>query len=103
MDREVKSGQLSRYWQEKVAAWNESGGSQKAFCEQHNLNYHQFGYWRRKFGEPRQVTKPAGFAAVQPLPDCAGQGLSLTLPNGILIQGIESHNLPLVRQLLQLL
>jgi hypothetical protein len=32
-----KSEQLSRYWHEQITAWEHSGKSQKAFCEQHVL------------------------------------------------------------------
>ena len=96
------SEQLSRYWLERIAAWEQSGQSQKSFCHQHELNYHRFGYWRRKFIEQNRTEQLGnGFVPVQPLPDKAASGLSLTLPTGILIQGIEHDNLAVVRQLLE--
>ena len=95
--------QLSHYWQEQITAWEQSGQSQKAFCQQHELNYHRFGYWRRKFLEQHQPEDKLrnGFVSVQPLQGNMVSGLSLTLPNGVLIQGIDHHNLAVVRQLLQ--
>jgi hypothetical protein len=97
------SEQLSRYWQEQITTWEQSGQSQKAFCEQHELNYHRFGYWRRKFIEQQNPENKSrnSFVAVRPIQNSTNSGLSLTLPNGVLIQGIEPHNLAVVRQLLQ--
>ena len=103
MANHEQSEQLSRYWQEQITAWEQSGQSQKTFCEQHELNYHRFGYWRRKFlGQSQSGLKStSGFVPVHPVPGRTSSGLSLTLPNGVLIQGIEPHNLVVVRQLLQ--
>jgi len=99
-----QSVHLSDYWQRQVTAWSQSNLSQKSFCEQHELNYHRFGYWRRKFLEQAQAgadTRGSGFVAVQPAQSAPVDGLSLTLPNGIVIQGVAQSNLPLVAQLLQ--
>ena len=99
-----ESEQLSGYWHEQVTAWEQSGMSQKAFCEQHDLNYHRFGYWRRKNLEQVQEDgdKPcSGFVPVQRSHTGAMSGLSLCLPNGIVIQGIEQNNLSVVSQLLR--
>ena len=98
------SAYLSEYWQEQIAAWEQSGQSQKSFCDQRELNYHRFGYWRRKFLEQSQagtVQQRNAFVPVQHFQADAVSGLSLTLPNGFVIQGIEQHNLPVVRELLQ--
>ena len=100
-----ESNHLSRYWQEQISAWEQSGQTQKLFCAQHDLNYHRFGYWRRKLSATARpvdlVHRPSGFVSVQPVSDRTTTGLILTLPNGIRIQGIESGNLPVVSQLLR--
>jgi hypothetical protein len=99
-----KSEQLSRYWHEQITAWEHSGKSQKAFCEQHDLNYHRFGYWRRKFVEQAQEygDKPcSGFVPVERSHPGSMSGLSLRLPNGVVIQGIDQNNLAVVSQLLR--
>lgn len=103
MANQEQSDQLSRFWQEQITAWENSGQSQTTFCEQHELNYHRFGYWRRKFlGQSKPGLKStSGFVPVRPVPGRTSSGLSLTLPSGVLIQGIEADNLALVRQLLQ--
>ncbi len=98
------SAHLSEYWQEQITAWEQSGQSQRSFCEQRELNYHRFGYWRRKFleqGQAGTVKERHAFVPVQPLQADTVAGLSLTLPNGVVIRGIAQHNLPVVRQLLQ--
>lgn len=35
-------------WQNHINAWRESGGSQKAYCQAHNLSLASFGYWKRR-------------------------------------------------------
>jgi hypothetical protein len=100
-----ESKRLTQYWQEQISVWEQSGQTQKSFCEQHDLVYHRFGYWRRKFQEKAKpvdwVHRPSGFVSVQQMPGRATTGLMLTLPNGVSIQGIEPGNLPLVTQLLR--
>jgi len=39
-----ESKRLTQYWQEQISVWEQSGQTQKSFCEQHDLNYHRFGY-----------------------------------------------------------
>jgi len=39
----------SRYWQAHVKALSESGLSRAEYCRQHQLSYHTFVYWQRKF------------------------------------------------------
>ena len=34
-----------------IASWQQSGLSQKAFCQQNNLGYHVFHYWYRVYRE----------------------------------------------------
>jgi hypothetical protein len=95
---------LSTYWREKIAAWEQGNQSQKSFCQQHDLNYHRFGYWRRKLQSTKSVDMmhhPGGFVSVQLAPERMAGGLVLVLPNGIRVQGIESGNLPVVSQLLK--
>ncbi len=100
-----KSKRLTHYWQDKISAWEGSGLTQKLFCEQHKLDYHRFGYWRRKFHAKAKpvdlVHRASGFVSVQQVPVSDAGGLRLLLPNGVKIHGIDSGNLPLVSQLLR--
>ena len=36
-------------WKQHIESWQSSGLDQKAYCRQNDLNYHQFGYWKRRF------------------------------------------------------
>tara|TARA_R110001583_G_scaffold92911_2_gene235628 strand:+ start:194 stop:493 length:300 start_codon:yes stop_codon:yes gene_type:complete len=35
-------------WQQHLNLWRESGLSQTAFCQQHNIAAHNFQYWRKR-------------------------------------------------------
>ncbi|WP_419602546.1 IS66 family insertion sequence element accessory protein TnpA, partial [Thiolapillus sp.] len=41
------------FWQLHIAVWQQSGLTQKAYCEQQELRYSTFGYWVRKRKRPR--------------------------------------------------
>jgi hypothetical protein len=102
MARQDTSTKLAAYWQQQVADWKASGHSQRAFCEANDLNFHRFGYWRRKLLHQTDLRsqQDSGFVPVtlhsQPLPTA----LSIQLPNGLVLQGIGRENLELVYQLL---
>ena len=87
------------YWQQQIQAWTASGKSQKAFCEEMNLSYHRFGYWRRKFcQDSAERTKTTAFVPVTR--QLSATTLSLSLPNGLVIEGIAENNVFLVGELL---
>jgi len=88
---------LAEYWQDQVNSWRSSGRSQASFCKAHDLNYHRFTYWRRKFDEAG--TGAGGFALVK-YHAAQSSNLSVALPNGLVIQGIAADNLTVARQLL---
>ena len=94
---------LAAYWKERVEAWKRTGVSQSKFCQANDLSYHRFVYWRRKFEgvTGRRHTKPdsGGFATVDTRADVSF-GLTLSLPNGLVVRGICADNVPVVRQLL---
>tara|TARA_B110000503_G_C7100857_1_gene393693 strand:+ start:301 stop:612 length:312 start_codon:yes stop_codon:yes gene_type:complete len=89
--------------QQQVNTWKESGLSGAKFCETNNLSYHRFVYWRQKLGfstAPKKTVPTAGGftrIAVQPERD---DGLSLSLPSGLVVRGINATNISVVRQLL---
>lgn len=49
MGNPITSDQLGRYWREHIDACHDSGESGAAYCARHQLAYHRFNYWRRKF------------------------------------------------------
>ena len=93
------------FWQEHITTWQTSGLTQKAYSHEHGLRYSTFGYWARKLRrihEPATRKKGSGFVSVIPAGPISA-GLTLTLPNGLEIRGIETQNLPVVKQLLEVL
>lgn len=102
MAKQNKSTELAAYWQQQVADWQTSGQSQKAFCEVNDLNFHRFGYWRRKLLHRADTgrQKDSGFVPVTLHSQPVATALSIQLPNGLVLQGIGRENLELVCQLL---
>ncbi len=102
MATKEQSRELEAFWQHHLQAWSDSQQSQVAYCRSHDLNPHQFGYWKRKLLPSESVSQApgSGFVQVQPM-TASSSGLSLTLPTGLVIQGIDQNNLQLVSQLLR--
>jgi len=108
MSNPISSDQRSQYWHEHIDAWRDSGSSGAAYCQLHQLTYHRFNYWRRKLQELDshvQMTpcESTGFARVLTSRAELSTGLSLALPNGLVIQDIGEANVGVVRQLLTVL
>lgn len=104
MSSKAASEFLSGYWRQQIDEWQVSGQSQQAFCKTHDLNYHRFLYWRRKFeGQSRAHRNPSSSALVPVIyqQPSATTGLSLVLPNGLELHGLSEDNLSLVQQLLE--
>ena len=84
-------------WQAIIEQWQASGVSAKTFCQQQQVTYHNFLYWRRKL-------RPSVSSQLVPVvPDSStvvADGLELALPDGLVIRGIHSGNLPLAIALL---
>lgn len=95
---------LADYWRQQVNNWKNSCQSQAKFCQANELSYHRFVYWRQKFergpDNSQTARESAGFASVDYRPELNG-GLTLSLPNGLVLRGISADNVPVVRQLLE--
>jgi hypothetical protein len=95
---------LAAHWQQHIDQWKDSGLSQPKFCQANDLTYHRFVYWRRKFergpGGDQGERESGGFATLNYRPD-VNNGLTLSLPNGLVLRGIRSDNILVVRQLLE--
>ena len=82
---------LTKSWQERIDSWSKSGQSKSAYCKSHDVNYHQMIYWSNKLS-PADGSS-SGFVAVSVPSISAATGLSLRLPNGIEILGVEEHRI----------
>jgi hypothetical protein len=108
MNNSAASKQQSQYWREHIDACKASGSSGAAYCQIHQLAYHRFNYWRRKFRDQDSraqlsTCESTGFARVLTNRSEVPSGLSLALPNGLVIQDISEANVTVVRQLLAVL
>jgi hypothetical protein len=69
----------------KVATWKQSGLSQKAYCQQNNLNYFNFQYWCKICSCEQRAAKEDGFVSLNiktstfPLSNAA---IEILLPDG---------------------
>ena len=104
---------LSDYWRHHIQRWQQTDQNQSIYCRvnvrpeyANELNYHRFTYWRRKLIAPRSSTRQAvqrsNFVPVKAAPALVSSNLTATLPNGVILQGITTDNLSVVKQLLGL-
>ena len=101
-----QSKPIEKIWLQHIRAWRNSQLSQAAYCQQKNLKYHQFTYWKIKLDEqPTESVQPtsAGFATVALNSSSTADGLQLTFPSGIRLSGIQSAHMVVVRELLEVL
>ena len=91
------------YWQQQMNTWKESGLSGAKFCKANHISYHRFVYWRQKLGcstaPKKAVPETGGFTRIVVQPE-RDDGLSLSLPSGLIVRGINATNIAVVRQLL---
>src|SRR3954449_6413246 len=48
-----------------ITSWQQSGLSQKAFCQQNNIGYHVFHYWYKCFRDAHSGSGDEGFIALK--------------------------------------
>ena len=68
-----------------IIDWQQSGLSQKKYCEAHGIRYHVFHYWFRRYRSQHTDHPDAGFIPVQieSLPGSHVQaGIELVLTDG---------------------
>lgn len=95
----------SQHWQHHIDAWQQTGGSQAQYYRSHELDLHQFSYWKCKLLKA-SVDKPvrtSRFAVAQLAVVPEPTSLSITLPSGIVLGGIDAVNAPVTAQLLEYL
>ena len=85
-------------WQAIIKQWQASELSAAAFCQQHDVVYHHFLYWRLKLG--KSVSHKL-VPVVPDLPLSVADNIELALPGGLLIRGIHSGNLTIAVALLR--
>jgi len=104
------SEQLSRaeeerkrdHWKRHIESWQASGLPQRQYCRHHNLIYHQFVYWKKRFVQTEAETKfvPLDLGAHTGRPSRSAPLLRLVVANRYTIEidrGFDPH---LLRQLI---
>ena len=106
MKTEYKS-RLQPFWESHMSAWKETNLSQAAYCQEHELVVHQFGYWKRKLIDiDHSAVQKQGFVQLNPFQPVASTSvatLSLQLPNQLRIEGITPDNSLFAKELAGLL
>lgn len=99
--------ELQQYWQHHLKQWKSSGLSGLRYCQQHDLSYNRFHYWKKRLSVTQQPERSpsssTGFARViqQQIHSPQQSDLTLTLPNGAILSGIQSDHIDTVVQLLE--
>ncbi|ETW95815.1 MAG: hypothetical protein ETSY2_47545 [Candidatus Entotheonella gemina] len=104
----AKKSPADREWHERIQSWRDSGLTQSAWCQQHGIRASKFGYWKRKLETPpseKPMPHSSGFVQAISQPDSAAPSgmapLSIILPNGVTVSGIDDSNLSLVQRLVR--
>ena len=82
-----KTAVREAYWRGHVGAWQTSGETQRAYCEQHGLKKHSLSYWHLRLARPESgpgVGRPLTLIPAARVPEEAGSQpiLSLKVANG---------------------
>ena len=94
---------VAHFWHQQIEQWKQSNLSQTQFCKANDLIYHRFVYWRQKLTPPpgnQTVSVGTNGFAMAALEPSTETGLSLSLPNGLVIRGIHADNVSVVHPLL---
>ena len=86
---------------EVIAAWQQSGISQKQYCEEQGIRYHVFHYWFRKYREQNQPSPCSGFIPLEVLEQASSfTGIELIIPNGYRILFNQPVSAAFLKQLI---
>ncbi|RAU16408.1 IS66 family insertion sequence hypothetical protein [Nitrincola tibetensis] len=96
-------------WQQIITQWQDSDLSAAAFCRNQSVNYEQFYYWKKKLSthasqgdKKTSLQLSSGFTRVTQVEHHAQTNdLSLNLPSGISISGLQSNNIHLLGDILR--
>jgi len=77
----MTSNQKKDFWQQHIQAWSKSKLPQKVYCQQNNISFASFGYWRTRLNRLKMPTKKlVSVALARP-----SAVVVITLPMGIRI------------------
>jgi len=108
MQRSVSKRQSERQrWLERINAWQDSGLTQKAFCQAHKLGYASFRRWRGIFkAEAAKAVGPSG-ESVRFLPvkvqETNPTPVTIHLQDDLRIEVASGFNPQLLQQVIEVL
>jgi hypothetical protein len=106
MTTTAKTNPNHQVWRDHISKWRDANISQQAYCREHQLCPHRFGYYKRTLATDLVPAAPAnaGFVSVQVMPEFnQPESLSLHFNSGLRLSGIGADNLGLVKQLAEVL
>ncbi len=71
-----KAGELEAHWRGHVDAWGASGGSRKAYCEQHGPRSHSLSYWHLRLADGSGASRTGGPLTLVPVAMVPGAAAS---------------------------
>ena len=74
--------ETTAYWRQQVQAFEESGLSRVAYCEQNQIKIFQLDYWRHKFAESKQKSSKPGWIPLRIKESSAGRSAGIRLRIG---------------------
>jgi hypothetical protein len=77
----MKSAEKKAFWQQHIQTWEQGKLPQKVYCQQHNISFASFGYWRTRL---KRLEKPA--PKLVPVTLTRPTMVMMTLPMGIRIE-----------------
>ncbi|MCF7482912.1 IS66 family insertion sequence element accessory protein TnpB [Vibrio sp. J1-1] len=96
---------LQQTWKHHVETWQTTKLSQAQYCRTHSLDQSQFSYWKRKFNRVNSVTKSVtskfALAQVETVTEQLSSSLTVTLPSGAQLEGIDEHNAHVAAKLIE--
>jgi len=84
------------YWQQHVDRCQAEGISQAAYCRQHDLVVHQFGYWHRKLS----VRPTANWLPVEIKQPIEARSIDLVLGGDRIVRVTEGFSATLLKQII---
>jgi transposase-like protein len=63
-----------------IEEWQRSKVSQKQYCREHDIAYHIFHYWYRKYRDRQTTSTASGFVEIKRVP--AGPFAEFSFPGG---------------------
>jgi hypothetical protein len=105
MSSPTSSSDLQSFWQSHVSACQLSSLSKAQYCRENQLEYHQLIYWYAKFCEKTaSASSNAGtpkFLPVSIEQSARAPSLQITLPNGVVIEGITERSVHFIGEIVR--